>query len=164
VLVAGPIKQITVNGSVRRVDVEPERSLLSVLRDDLDLTGAKYGCGEGRCGACTVLVDGEPVKSCLAKVGAIADKPVTTIEGLSEGKEGHLHPLQQAFLDQGALQCGYCTTGMIMAGAGLLARDRSPSDQAVLKAMDGNICRCGIYPRILEAIRQASKTLTGGSR
>ena len=161
---AESIKQISVNGSIRRVYVEPERSLLSVLRDDLDLTGAKYGCGEGRCGACTVLVDGEPIRSCLAKVGAIADKPVTTIEGLSEGAEGQLHPLQQAFLDQGALQCGYCTSGMIMAGAGLLARDRSPSDQAVFKAMEGNICRCGTYPRILEAIRQASRTLVGASR
>jgi nicotinate dehydrogenase subunit A len=161
---ADRISQITVNGSVRRVDVEPDRSLLSVLRDDLDLTGAKYGCGEGRCGACTVLVDGEPVRSCLARVGALGKKSVTTIEGLGMGSDGRLHPLQQAFLDLGALQCGYCTTGMIMAGVGLLSKDKLPSDQAVLKAMEGNICRCGTYPRILEAIRQASKVTQGGAR
>jgi nicotinate dehydrogenase subunit A len=165
---ADRISQITVNGSVRRVDVEPDRSLLSVLRDDLDLTGAKYGCGEGRCGACTVLVDGEPVRSCLARVGALGEKPVTTIEGLGMGSDNHLHPLQQAFLDQGAMQCGYCTTGMIMSGVGLLSKDRSPTDQAVIKAMEGNICRCGTYPRILEAIRQASRNLAtqtqGGGR
>src|SRR5437899_1571319 len=115
----GPMARVTkleINGSVRRVDVDPERSLLGVLRDELDLTGAKYGCGEGRCGACTVLVDGQPSRSCLAKVGGLAGKSITTIEGLEH--DGKLHPLQQAFLDADALQCGYCTPGMIMAGGG----------------------------------------------
>src|SRR3954453_2486145 len=102
---AGQVKEIRVNGSLRRIDADPDRSLLSVLRDDLDLTGAKYGCGEGRCGACTVLVDGEPVRSCLARVGALEGKSITTIEGLA--RDGRLHPLQQAFLDADALQCGY---------------------------------------------------------
>src|SRR3954449_10631624 len=110
------VTELLVNGSKRRVDADADRNLLSVLRDDLDLTGAKYGCGEGRCGACTVLVDGQPVRSCLARVGAVAEKPITTIEGLE--RDGQLHPLQQAFLDAGAMQCGYCTSGMIMAGVG----------------------------------------------
>src|ERR1700722_11557735 len=114
------IKELHVNGIRRPLDADAERNLLSVLRDDLDLTGSKYGCGEGRCGACTVLVDGEAVRSCLARVGAVAGKSITTIEGLEQ--DGHLHPLQQAFLDMGAMQCGYCTPGMIVAGAGLLAK------------------------------------------
>ena len=151
------VTQLTVNGQVQRVDVDPEQKLLEVLRDRLDLTGSKYGCGEGRCGACTVLVDGEPVRSCTARVGAVADKPITTIEGLEQG--GRLHPLQQAFLDAGALQCGYCTSGMIMAGVGLLARNPDPTLPEVVRAMDGNICRCGVYPRILTAIRAAAETL-----
>src|SRR3954471_8882464 len=115
----GPMARVTqlhINGTVRRGDVDPERSLLGVLRDELDLTGAKYGCGEGRCGACTVLVDGQPIRSCTARVGAVAGKPITTIEGLE--RDGRLHPLQQAFLDAGAMQCSYCTSGMIMAGGG----------------------------------------------
>jgi aerobic-type carbon monoxide dehydrogenase small subunit (CoxS/CutS family) len=158
------VTQLRINGTVRRVDVDPERSLLGVLRDELDLTGSKYGCGEGRCGACTVLIDGQPARSCLARVGAVADKPITTIEGLEN--DGHLHPLQQAFLDQGAMQCGYCTSGMIVAGAGLLAREDDPSLPEIVKAMEGNICRCGTYPRILAAIRQAAASIKakGGAR
>jgi aerobic-type carbon monoxide dehydrogenase small subunit (CoxS/CutS family) len=151
-----------VNRSVRRVDVDEDRSLLGVLRDDLDLTGAKYGCGEGRCGACTVLVDGTPVRSCLTRVGALAGKAVTTIEGLE--RDGHLHPLQQAFLDLDAMQCGYCTPGMIMAGVGLLGKDANPDVPAIRKAMDGNICRCGTYTRILAAVRKAAETMKGGAR
>jgi nicotinate dehydrogenase subunit A len=156
------VNELMINGRTHRVDVEPERSLLGVLRDELDLTGAKYGCGEGRCGACTVLVDGEPVRSCLAKVGALAGKSITTIEGL--GKEGALHPLQQAFLDAGALQCGYCTPGMIMAGVGLLTRNPAPSEQDVAKAMEGSVCRCGTYTRIMSAIHRAAEVMRGGDR
>jgi aerobic-type carbon monoxide dehydrogenase small subunit (CoxS/CutS family) len=158
------VTQLNINGSVQRVDVDPERSLLGVLRDELDLTGAKYGCGEGRCGACTVLVDGQPVRSCTARVGAVAGKPITTIEGLEQ--DGRLHPLQQAFLDAGALQCGYCTSGMIMAGVGLLAQNQDPTTPEVVRAMDGNVCRCGTYPRILTAIRNAAEAMKtkGGTR
>src|SRR5580765_466434 len=139
------ITEISVNGLQRRIEADPERSLLSILRDELDLTGAKYGCGEGRCGACTVLIDGQPVRSCTTRVAAVADKPITTIEGLE--CEGCLHPLQQAFLDAGAMQCGYCTAGMIMAGVGLLAKNPKPADREIIESMDGNICRCGCYTR-----------------
>jgi aerobic-type carbon monoxide dehydrogenase small subunit (CoxS/CutS family) len=158
------VTQLNINGSVQRVDVDPERSLLGVLRDELDLTGAKYGCGEGRCGACTVLVEGQPVRSCTARVGAVAGKPITTIEGLEQ--DGRLHPLQQAFLDAGAMQCGYCTSGMIMAGVGLLAQNQDPTPPDVVRAMDGNVCRCGTYPRILTAIRKAAEAMQtkGGTR
>jgi nicotinate dehydrogenase subunit A len=156
------VTELRINGARRRVDADADRSLLSVLRDDLDLTGAKYGCGEGRCGACTVLVEGRPVRSCLARVGAVAEKPITTIEGLEQ--DGQLHPLQQAFLDAGAMQCGYCTSGMIMAGAGLLAKSPDPDLPEIVRAMEGNICRCGTYPRILAAIRSAASALNGGAR
>jgi aerobic-type carbon monoxide dehydrogenase small subunit (CoxS/CutS family) len=159
------VTRLQVNGSVHRVDVDPERSLLGVLRDELDLTGSKYGCGEGRCGACTVLIDGQPTRSCLARVGAVGDKPITTIEGLE--RDGRLHPLQQAFLDVNAMQCSYCTSGMIMAGVGLLAKESDPGLPDILKAMEGNICRCGTYPRIVKAIRQAAEALKlakGGAR
>jgi aerobic-type carbon monoxide dehydrogenase small subunit (CoxS/CutS family) len=156
------VTELRVNGARRRVDADADRSLLSILRDDLDLTGAKYGCGEGRCGACTVLVDGEPVRSCLARVGAIGEKPITTIEGLEQ--DGQLHPLQQAMLDAGAMQCGYCTPGMIMAGVGLLAKSPDPDLPEIARHMDGNICRCGTYPRILAAIRKAALVTKGGGR
>ena len=118
------IKELRINGKTVRVDADRERPLLSVLRDDLGLTGAKYGCGEGRCGACTVLVDGEPVRSCVTRLGAVAAREITTIEGLEQ--DGKLHPLQEAFLDAGAMQCGYCTCGMIMSGVGLLAQNPDP--------------------------------------
>ncbi len=154
---------LEINGAKRSIVTDPERRLLEVLRDDLDLTGAKYGCGEGQCGACTVLVGGEPVHSCLTRVGAIGDRPITTIEGL-EGPDGQLHPLQEAFLEAGAMQCGYCTTGMIMAGAGLLAKHPNPDDDAISKAMQGNICRCGTYNRIVAAIRRAAGSARGGAR
>ena len=119
------VKELRINGAIVRVSADAERSLLGVLRDDLGLTGAKYGCGEGRCGACTVLVDGEPVRSCVTKLGAVAAREITTIEGLE--KDGKLHPLQEAFLEVGAMQCGYCTCGMIMSGVGLLRKNPQPT-------------------------------------
>ncbi len=149
------IMQLDVNGSKRRIDADSDRSLLSVLRDDLDLTGTKYGCGEGQCAACTVLIDGQPTKSCLTKVGAAAGKRIVTIEGLA--REGELHPVQQAFLDAEAMQCGWCTPGMILGAVGLLQRTPHPSDAEIVSGMNGHICRCGTYPRIVAAIREASK-------
>jgi nicotinate dehydrogenase subunit A len=154
--------KLTINGSAQRVETDSERSLLSVLRDDLDLTGAKYGCGEGRCGACTVLVEGQPVHSCVLRVGTAEGKRITTIEGLE--KEGRLHPLQQAFLDAGALQCGYCTAGMILAGVGLLQKNADPGEADIRRSLEGNICRCGTYARIVAAVRQAADALKGGAR
>jgi aerobic-type carbon monoxide dehydrogenase small subunit (CoxS/CutS family) len=150
------VTELQINGKRREVSAEPERSLLSVLRDDLELTGAKYGCGEGECGACTVLVDGRPVRSCRTRVGSVAGKEITTIEGLE--KDGKLHPLQEAFWEVGAMQCGYCTCGMIMSGVALLRKTANPTPAEIVRAMDGNICRCGIYPRIIAAITQAAKS------
>ncbi len=151
---AARVTELKVNGAMRHIDADPERSLLSVLRDDLSLTGSKYGCGEGRCGACTVLVDGQAAHSCTARVGAVSGKAITTIEGL-EDASGRLHPLQRAFLDLGAMQCGYCTPGMIMNGVSLLAKKPHPSDAEIVHGMQGNICRCGTYPRIVAAVRRA---------
>ena len=154
--------ELNVNGTTRRVTAEPDRSLLSVLRDDLDLTGSKYGCGEGRCGACTVVLDGRAVRSCRTRVGDCAGKRITTIEGLE--KDGKLHPLQEAFLEADALQCGYCTAGMILSALALLQQDPDPGDDAIVRSLNGNICRCGTYPRILAAVRKAAQTLKGGAR
>lgn len=149
--------ELHINGSNLRADVEPERSLLSVLRDELDLTGAKYGCGEGQCGACTVLLDGVAVRSCVTPVRAALGKKITTIEGLEQN--GKLHPLQEAFLKVEAMQCGYCTPGMILAGVALLQKNPKPSEAEIVRHMDGNICRCGTYPRIVAAVRMAAKAL-----
>jgi nicotinate dehydrogenase subunit A len=146
---------LRVNGARHEVEAEGSESLLSVLRDDLDLTGTKYGCGEGQCGACTVLIDGQPTRSCLTKAGAVADKEVTTIEGIAEG--GRLHAVQQAFLETDAMQCGYCTPGMIVEGVALLRRQPDPSDEAIVLAMEGHVCRCCAYPRIVSALRQAAR-------
>jgi aerobic-type carbon monoxide dehydrogenase small subunit (CoxS/CutS family) len=154
--------ELDVNGTKRRVEGDAERSLLSVLRDELDLTGAKYGCGEGQCGACTVLIDGRAARSCLAPVRTAAGKQITTIEGLEQ--QGRLHPLQEAFLAVGALQCGYCTAGMIMSGVGLLQKNPHPTVAEILRAMEGNICRCGTYPRVITAIQHAANTQEGGKR
>jgi aerobic-type carbon monoxide dehydrogenase small subunit (CoxS/CutS family) len=159
------ILELQVNGTRRRVDVDGERSLLSVLRDELDLTGAKYGCGEGQCGACAVLVDGRAVRSCLTQAASVEGKQVTTVEGLE--RNGALHPLQEAFLAVDAMQCGYCTAGMIMSGVGLLKKTPNPTEAEILRAMEGNICRCGTYPRIVAAIRQAAngdKAAKGGAQ
>src|SRR5438093_11567850 len=143
------ITELQINGIKHSVDVDADTSLLSVLRDQLDLTGAKYGCGEGQCGACTVLVDGVATRSCIKPVGEVASKEITTIEGLE--KNGKLHPLQAAFLEVGAMQCGYCTCGMILSGVALLEKNADPSVNDIVRSMDGNICRCGTYPRIIAA-------------
>jgi aerobic-type carbon monoxide dehydrogenase small subunit (CoxS/CutS family) len=156
---AARITEIQVNGARFKIDAAPDTSLLSVLRDQLDLTGSKYGCGEGQCGACTVLIDGNPRHSCTLTVGAAATKQITTIEGLETN--GKLHPVQQAFLDEGAMQCAYCTSGMIMSGVSLLKTNPNPSDTQIAEFMQGNICRCGTYPRIVAALRRASAEIKG---
>lgn len=149
------VTQLRVNGAARTIDADGERTLLSVLRDDLDLTGVKYGCGEGQCGACTVLVDGVPTRSCRTRIENVGAKAITTIEGLE--KNGKLHPLQESFLEFGALQCGYCTCGMIMAGVALLQKTPNPTVADIVRTMEGNICRCGVYSRIVAAIQKAAQ-------
>jgi aerobic-type carbon monoxide dehydrogenase small subunit (CoxS/CutS family) len=156
------ISELHVNGTRHKIDADADRSLLSVLRDDLDLTGSKYGCGEGQCGACTVLIDGQATRSCITKLGAAAGKKIATIESLE--KNGRLHPLQEAFLEADAFQCAYCTSGMIMSGVALLSKNPNPNEQEIVRFMEGNICRCGTYPRIVTAIRKASQSMKGGGR
>jgi aerobic-type carbon monoxide dehydrogenase small subunit (CoxS/CutS family) len=146
--------ELHINGATVTVDADPATPLLAVLRDALGLTGAKIGCGEGACGTCTVLVNGQATRSCVTPVASVAGQPIRTIEGLAEG--GTLHPLQQAFLDQQAFQCGYCTPGMIMAAVALLESCPRPTEADIIAAMQGNICRCGTYPRIVRAIQQAA--------
>jgi len=145
---------LLVNGAEHYVEAPSDQPLLYILREKLDLTGTKYGCGEGQCGACTVLLDGRPVRSCRTPVSAAAGKKITTIEGLEQN--GKLHPVQQAFLDVEAFQCGYCTPGMIVAAAALLNENPSPSEQEIMRRMEGNVCRCGTYPRIVAAVQRAS--------
>ncbi len=151
--------EIEVNGKRYPVRYDRETPLLYVLRDELGLTGSKYGCGEGQCGACTVLIGGAPRRSCQIPVGAAVGKPVTTIEGLE--KDGRLHPVQQAFLDAGAFQCAYCTAGMIMSSVGLLQSNANPSSAEIVQFLQGNICRCGTHPRIVDAVHQAAKAMQG---
>ncbi len=146
-----------VNGSPRAVEVAPDARLLWVLRESLNLTGTKYGCGEGQCGACTVLVDGRATRSCTARVSAMAGRRIETIESLA--RDGSLHPVQQAFLDHEALQCGFCTPGMIMTAVALLKSAPAPTPAAIVKAMDRNMCRCGTYARIVAAVQQASRSV-----
>src|SRR6201987_5953813 len=153
--------KLLINGQSHSVDADRDASLLSVLREQLDLTGTKYGCGEGQCGACTVLLDGVPRRSCLTPASDAEGKSITTIEGLA--KDGHLHPLQEAFLAEEAMQCAYCTSGMIMSAAGLLHADANPNDSKIKDALDGNICRCGTHPRIVAAVERAARTLRGGT-
>jgi len=148
---------IEVNGKHYAVRYPPETPLLYVLRDDLGLTGTKYGCGEGQCGSCTVLLAGQPRRSCQIPVSAAVGKPVTTIEGLD--KDGRLHPVQQAFIDAEAFQCAYCTPGMIMSSVGLLQSNPHPSAEEITQFLQGNICRCGTQPRIVEAVQQAAKSM-----
>jgi aerobic-type carbon monoxide dehydrogenase small subunit (CoxS/CutS family) len=149
---------LAVNGRSYSVDADPQTSLLTVLRDHLDLTGSKYGCGEGQCGACTVLIDGKAQRSCITKVGTVAEKQITTIEGLARGD--HLHAVQQAFLDVGAMQCAYCTSGMIMSAVALLSQNPHPNENEIVAFMDGNICRCGTYSRIIAAIQKAADVMS----
>lgn len=155
------ITELNVNGRQARLDADAQRSLLSVLRDDLELTGTKYGCGEGQCGACTVLIDGVPARSCVTTVGNVGKRKITTIENLAQN--GRLHPLQQAFLDADALQCGYCTSGMVLTSYALLQKNPRPSHEEIIRAMNGNICRCGTYQRIITAIKQGAKALGGAA-
>ena len=150
------VTSLNVNGRKLAVDVDATVSLLSVLRNDLDLTGSKYGCGEGQCGACTVLVDGVATRSCITQVGRAAGKQIVTIEGLE--KDGKLRPLQEAFIKADALQCAFCTSGMMMSATALLARNSKPSREEIITGMNGNICRCGTYQRIIEAIQSVSGT------
>jgi aerobic-type carbon monoxide dehydrogenase small subunit (CoxS/CutS family) len=149
------VTELIVNGASRIIDADSESSLLSVLREQLDLTGSKYGCGEGQCGACTVLINGLPRKSCITPVGAVGKKTVTTIEGLE--RDGRLHPVQQAFLDFGAFQCAFCTSGMIMTGVALLSTNPHPTEEQIAGFYDSNICRCGTYPRIIAAVGRAAR-------
>jgi isoquinoline 1-oxidoreductase subunit alpha len=153
--------RLTINGKSYTVDADPQTSLLSALREQLDLTGSKYGCGEGQCGACTVLIDGKAQRSCVTKVVAVSSKQITTIEGLASGDQ--LHPVQSAFLEADAMQCGYCTSGMIMSAVALLQRNPSPNESEIVNFMDGNVCRCGTYPRIVSAIQKAAKSGTASS-
>lgn len=146
---------LTVNGVQHEVTADPDEALLTVLRNNLDLTGSKYGCGEGVCGACTVLVNGVPLRSCITAVSSVAGKDVITIEGLE--KNGNLHPVQEAFLKADPFQCSYCASGMLMSAVALLKNNPSPSEDAITKAMNGNICRCGTYPNIINVIKLASK-------
>ena len=147
---------LTVNGARREVDPPPAASLLSVLRDDLELTGTRFGCGSGQCGACFVIVDGRAVASCLMPARQAADREITTIEGLAKGET--LHPVQEAFIAEDAMQCGYCTSGIIMSAAALLARDAAPDEAAIRDALAGNLCRCGVYGRAIRAVQRAAGT------
>lgn len=153
---------LNINGNKRSVAAEPERSLLSVLRCELDLIGSKYGCGEGQCGACTVLINGAAQRSCLTSVQTAVNKSITTIEGLEQN--GKLHPLQEAFLEVGAFQCGYCTSGMILSALALLQKNPNPTEAEIIHGMQGNICRCGTFPRIVAAIQKAAQTMKGGRK
>jgi aerobic-type carbon monoxide dehydrogenase small subunit (CoxS/CutS family) len=151
-----------VNGTERSVTTDPKRRLLDVLREDLHLTGTKYGCGEGQCGACTVFLDGAPARSCLLPVTAVGGRSVTTIEGLARGED--LHPVQEAFLEEGALQCGYCTGGMILGALALLRAKPHPTDEEIVAGMNGHLCRCNGYVKVVNAVRRAAATMGGTGR
>ncbi|HXT26976.1 MAG TPA: (2Fe-2S)-binding protein [Candidatus Eisenbacteria bacterium] len=146
---------LVVNGQSQAIQADPGTSLLTVLRETLGLTGSKYGCGEGQCGACTILLGGVARRSCITPISAAAGKPITTIEGLEQS--GRLHPVQQAFLDAEAFQCAYCTSGMIMSSVALLRQNPHPSPAEIEQSLQGNICRCGTYPRIIEAVQKVAK-------
>jgi len=153
---AGPI-HAQINGKSRTFASEPDTSLLFALREEIGLTGTKYGCGEGHCGACTILLNGSPRRSCQLSVSDAAGKSIATIEGFEQN--GQLHPVQQAFLDQGAFQCAYCTSGMIVSSVALLQKNLNPNDAEIVQALQGNICRCGTHPRIVAAVQQAAKAM-----
>jgi aerobic-type carbon monoxide dehydrogenase small subunit (CoxS/CutS family) len=150
---------LLVNGTRHEVDAASDESLLSVLRNRLDLTGTKYGCGEGQCGACTVLLDGRPVRSCRTLASSVGSRKIATIEGLAQ--HGQLHPVQQGFLEKEAFQCGYCTSGMIMSAAALLGTNPNPTESEIARTLSGNVCRCGTYPRIVAAVRYAASLRKG---
>lgn len=153
--------EFTVNGQAKRIESDPNRPLLDVLREDLHLTGTKFGCGEGQCRACTVLLDRRPTLSCLTAVERAEGKQIVTVEGLASGAK--LHAVQQAFLEENAMQCGYCIPGMIMQTVALLERNPSPSREQIVSALNGSICRCCGYPRILSAVERAAATMRGES-
>ncbi|MGH9489993.1 MAG: (2Fe-2S)-binding protein [Terriglobales bacterium] len=152
---------LDVNGRQRQVEADPEALLLNVLREQLNLRGTKYGCGEGECGACSVLLDGQLMRSCQVPAAGAQGRKIVTIEGLAgeglAGGDGQLDPLQQAFLDEGAWQCGFCTAGMLIAAKALLAKNPRPNEEEIVAAMTGNICRCGTYPRIIAAIQRVAR-------
>jgi len=148
---------LRINGRTQEVNADADDSLLSILRYQLDLTGSKFGCGEGYCGACTVLVDNQMTRACVTRLGAVAGASITTIEGLASGER--LHPVQEAFLETEAFQCGYCTPGMVMATVSLLRGNPAPSDEDIARVMDRNVCRCGTYPRIVRAIKLAASRM-----
>jgi aerobic-type carbon monoxide dehydrogenase small subunit (CoxS/CutS family) len=154
--------ELLVNGKRHPVQAGPDDRLLYVLRDELDLTGAKYGCGEGQCGACTVLVDNVAVRSCITPLSKVQGKAITTIEALEQN--GKLHPLQESFIKADAMQCGYCTPGMIMASVGLLNAKPAPSEEDIKRGLNGNVCRCGTYPRIVTAVQMAARLQKEGRR
>lgn len=151
--------RLNVNGKEREVDADASATLLEVLRDDLGLTGTKYGCGEGQCAACTVLLDGQPVRSCITPVTTVGAAAVSTIEGLE--KNGALHPVQQAFLDDDAMQCGYCVAGMIMEAVAFLKENPKPTDAEIAEGLQPHICRCGVYPRYVAAVKRAATQMEG---
>ena len=145
---------ISINNVIHEIKASPEHSLLDVLRQEVKLTGTKYGCGEGNCGACTVLIDGEPMRSCITSVGSVTGREVTTVEGLAE--DGHLNLVQKAFVENSAFQCGYCTPGFVISATALLSKNSAPDISEIKSALSGHICRCGAYVRILKAVQQAS--------
>jgi aerobic-type carbon monoxide dehydrogenase small subunit (CoxS/CutS family) len=145
---------LTINGELHAIDTPADRSLLSVLRDDLGLTGARFGCGHGVCGACVVLIEGRPLPSCSTSAAEAAGRPIVTIEGLAP--YDHLHPVQAAFLAEDAIQCGYCTSGLILSAVALLSRSRRPSDSEIREALAPHLCRCGVYQRVLRAVKRAA--------
>ncbi len=155
------VTELNVNGTLHAFDVDADATLLSVLRDQLDLTGTKYGCGEGQCAACTVLIDGNPRHSCQIRVGAVGKHRITTIEGLE--KNGELHPVQQAFIDVDAMQCAYCTSGMILGAVAMLKIQPNPTEAQIADYMNGHICRCGVYQRIKEAVHLAATRMNGNA-
>ena len=146
--------ELRINGGKRTSTAAPDTSLLQVLRNELDLTGTKYGCGEGQCGACTVLLDGKAVRSCQTSIRSVQNKEITTIEGLE--KNGRLHPVQEAYLQVDVFQCGYCASGMVLSTVALLKNNPNPTEEQIIDFMNGNICRCGTYPRIVKAIKEAA--------
>ncbi len=148
---------LTVNGKTHSVDAEPDTPLLYVLRDNLELHGPKFGCGLGQCGACTVIIDGDAVRSCVVPVSKVGNRAVTTLEGLGTTKKPH--PVQQAFIDEQAAQCGYCVNGMIMTTTAFLGRNKNPSEADIKRALAGNLCRCGTHVRIARAVKRAAKTM-----